>query len=35
MFRFENGKIAEHWDSATKAATAAPAGKQNPAGKQK
>jgi predicted SnoaL-like aldol condensation-catalyzing enzyme len=26
MFRFENGKIAEHWDSATKAAPAPPAG---------
>ena len=28
MFRFENGKIAEHWDSAMKAPPAAPAGKQ-------
>ncbi|MGH9593977.1 MAG: nuclear transport factor 2 family protein, partial [Bryobacteraceae bacterium] len=32
MFRFENGKIAEHWDSALKAAPAAPAA---PAGKRK
>jgi predicted SnoaL-like aldol condensation-catalyzing enzyme len=35
MLRFENGKIAEHWDNATKAAPAAPAGKAGPAGKQK